>query len=484
MSLAGPEGVGAVSVAGSGSAHPSPGERPTFGRGGSGDRASGDDIAERLSFAGIDDEVRRALREIRPLVAAELPGVLDAFYRHIRAFPDVARLFPNDAVIERARQMQLSHWDLITEASFDDQYASSVRRIGEVHCRLGLEPHWYIGGYNFIIAGLTARIGQAKAAWRIGREPRMRRAAIALNRAALLDMDLAISVYLEAGRRNRRETLERLAGSFEQVVATVVRSVTIAANDLKASAGSLAASASETLHRASDATESSMEATKVIETVAFSTDQLAASLSEFGEQIAASGLVSTRAVTEAEQISLQVGALTGSVDKIDGIVEAIREIAGKTRLLAMNASIEAARAGETGRGFSVVAGEVKLLAAQTAQATAEIGSQIGAIRDFTQYVALATDAIRQTIREMNEIGAAIAHAVSSQEHATERTACNLRQAWQSSAEVANGIVGVARRASESSEASAHALAASTELVRQAEKLSSEAESFLATVRAA
>ena len=97
---------------------------------------------------------------------------------------------------------------------------------------------------------------------------------------------------------------------------------------------------------------------------------------------------------------------------------------------------------------------------------------------------LATDAIRQTIREMNEIGAAIAHAVSGQEHATERTACNLRQAWQSSAEVANGIVGVARRASESSEASAHALAASTELVRQAEKLSSEAESFLATVRAA
>ena len=80
--------------------------------------------------------------------------------------------------------------------------------------------------------------------------------------------------------------------------------------------------------------------------------------------------------------------------------------------------------------------------------------------------------------------AAIAHAVSGQEHATERTACNLRQAWQSSAEVANGIVGVARRASESSEASAHALAASTELVRQAEKLSSEAESFLATVRAA
>lgn len=483
MSLPGPEGVTDARAGGLERASASQIGRPLSGNGPS-HAPCCDDISERLRFAGIDDEVRALLREIGPIVAAELPGVLDAFYRHIRQFPDVARLFSSDAVVMRAREMQLLHWGLITEAAFDSQYANSVRRIGEVHCRLGLEPHWYIGGYNFIIARLISRIVRPKAAWRIGRENRLQRAAIALNRAAMLDMDLAISVYLEAEHRKRSETLERLAGNFEQVVATVVRSVTVAANDLQASAGVLATASGETLHQADAATEFSLEATKNIEAVANATDELADSLSKVGRQIANSGLVSTRAVTEAQQISSQVGELTGSVDRIDGIVDVIREIAGKTRLLAMNASIEAARAGETGRGFSVVAAEVKLLATQTAQATSEIDAQIGIIRDFTQYVAAAVGTIRRTIDEMNGIGADIARAIADQEHATQQTAGNLQQAWQSSAEVANSIVGVTRRASESSTASAHALSATTDLARQAGSLMSEAEIFLSTVRAA
>lgn len=483
MSLPGPKGGDEALTGGPARAISRPGARPSFDDR-PGNAGCGNDISERLRFAGIDDEVRALLREIRPIVAAELPGVLDVFYRHIRQFPDVARLFPSEAVVARAREMQLSHWGLITEAAFDSQYANSVRRIGEVHCRLGLEPSWYIGGYNFIIARLITRVGEANGAWRIGREHRLRKAATALNRAAVLDMDLAISVYLEAAGRNRRETLEALAGNFEQVVATVVRSVTTAANDLQASAGLLAASSSETLHQADAATESSLEATTNIEAVAGATDQLAVSLSEVGRQIANSGLVSTRAMTEAQQISSQVGELTGSVDRIDGIVDTIREIAGKTRLLAMNASIEAARAGETGRGFSVVAAEVKLLAAQTAQATSEIDSQIGSIRDFTQYVAVAVGTIRRTIGEMNDIGSDIARAIADQEQATQQTAGNLQQAWQSSAEVANSIVGVTRRASESSESSARALSATTDLARQAGNLTSEAETFISTVRAA
>ena len=483
MSLPGPERVTDALAEGSERASSSLIGRLLSGNG-PGHAPCCDDISERLRFAGIDDEARALLREIRPIVAVELPGVLEVFYRHIRHFPEVCRLFPNETVLGRARQMQIAHWDLITEAAYDSQYANSVRRIGEVHCRLGLEPRWYIGGYNFILARLIARIGRPKAAWRLGREHRMQRAAIALNRAALLDMDLAIGVYLEAERRKRQETLEGLAGNFEQVVATVVRSVTAAANDLQASAGQLAVSSSETLQQADAATESSLEATTNIEAVAGATDALALSLSEVGRQIAASGLVSTRAVTEAQQISGQVGELTGSVDRIDGIVDVIREIAGKTRLLAMNASIEAARAGETGRGFSVVAAEVKLLATQTAHATSEIDAQIGTIRDFTQYVAAAVGTIRRTIDEMNGIGADIAGAIADQEQATQQTAGNLQQAWQSSAEVANSIVSVTRRASESSAASAHALSATTDLARQAGSLMSEAEIFLTTVRAA
>ncbi|WP_282568620.1 globin-coupled sensor protein [Bosea sp. 124] len=410
-----------------------------------------------------------------------MPDILDGFYSHIQTFPDAAQLFRSAEVIAHAREMQIAHWDLITDGAFDGRYAASVRRIGEVHYRLGLEPRSYIGAYSFIITRLINRVRVIDSRWRVGRESRKWKMATALNRAALLDMDLAISVYLEAARRNRRETLDRLAANFEQVVATVVRSVSSAANDLQSSTGLLAASSSETMHEADAASDASMEATRNIETIASATDQLAASLNEIGHQIATSGTIATRAVSEAEQITSQVGGLSGSVDRIDGIVDVIRAIADKTKLLALNASIEAARAGETGRGFSVVAAEVKQLAVQTEKATAEIDSQIGTIRDFTRYVAAAVGTIRQTIREMNDIGSVVAGAIERQEDATQQTARNVQQAWQRSAEVANNIVGVTRLASDSSAASARALSATTDLARQIEKLTSEAEKFLARV---
>lgn len=75
-------------------------------------------------------------------------------------------------------------------------------------------------------------------------------------------------------------------------------------------------------------------------------------------------------------LSHKVDALNGSIEDIAGIVKAIDAIARQTNLLALNATIEAARAGEAGRGFSVVAGEVKALSTQTAQATEDIRQRI------------------------------------------------------------------------------------------------------------
>lgn len=446
--------------------------------------ASGEDIAERLHFAGIDDGVRALLREFQPAVASKLPDILDEFYRHILTFPEVARLFPNPGVVARARDMQLAHWALITAGTFDDAYARSVRRIGEVHCRLGLKPRWYIGGYNFIVTRLITVAATDRKLWHLTSASRQRRVAAAFSQAALLDMDLAISVYLDAARKSRRSTLEALATNFEQAVASVVRSLTNAASDLHGLARSLAGSSGETLHQADAALTCSLDATANIEAVASATDALAESLGGVRKRIAASSEISTRAVGEAHQITLQVAELTVSVDRIGGIVDVIREIAARTKLLALNATIEAARAGTTSRGFSVVAGEIKALAVQTADATAEIDSQIGAIRAASRVVASAVGDIRQTIGDMNGIGSLIADEIDEQEAATGRTACNLQQAWLGSAEVANNVMGVARQASDSSRASAAALSATTDLAHRAQTLMAEVEQFLETVSAA
>jgi hemoglobin-like flavoprotein len=175
-----------------------------------------------MAFVGIDETTRNLLREVRPMAMATLPAVLDKFYQTIAKFPDVQRMFPRP--VAHAKAAQLAHWDMILSARFDADYVRSVTRIGETHHRLGLEPRWYIGGYKQLISGLIAAIETGVTARFAGKALFEKKAAMinAVVSAAMLDMDFATSVYLDAGKREKRETLERLAGQFEQTIAQIV----------------------------------------------------------------------------------------------------------------------------------------------------------------------------------------------------------------------------------------------------------------------
>ena len=172
----------------------------------------------------------------------------------------------------------------------------------------------------------------------------------------------------------------------------------------------------------------------------------AESISSAGHEIAArvAASVSTAAdvIAEADRTDLAIAQLAEATNQIDHVSTLISEIASQTNLLALNATIEAARAGQAGRGFSVVASEVKSLAAQTSGATGEIGRQIEAIQLASQRCIEALQSIRGRMLDAQTIGEGVSDRIAGQSRSTAQIALTIRAA----ADDAQGVLASARPA--------------------------------------
>ena len=179
----------------------------------------------------------------------------------------------------------------------------------------------------------------------------------------------------------------------------------------------------------------------------------------------------------------QIAGLTAAAEKIGEVVKLIQNIAGQTNLLALNATIEAARAGEAGKGFAVVASEVKNLASQTAKATEEIASHVGAIQNETQRSVTAIQSVAAIIEQINQITSTVATAVEQQGGVTQEIVRSVDQASGGTREVTDSINTVVGAASESRNAAARLTDVTSALSTQSQSLRAGVERFLANVKA-
>jgi methyl-accepting chemotaxis protein len=296
---------------------------------------------------------------------------------------------------------------------------------------------------------------------------------------------LAAEQALEAERKEkRRVAIEGYIEKFDRTVSEALRTVSTAAEELQRTAQAMAGTAEETTRQATVVAAGAEEASTNVQTVAAATEELSASIEEISRQMSQSNAVTDKAVDQTQKTDASVQSLAEAATKIGDVVKLINAIAGQTNLLALNATIEAARAGEAGKGFAVVASEVKNLATQTAKATEDIASQVGAIQSATGGAVEAIRGIGATIGEVKSIATTVAAAVEEQGAATREIARNVQQAAAGTAEVSSNIGGVTQAANDTGAAATQVLGASSDLARQGEVLRTEVNQFLASIRAA
>jgi methyl-accepting chemotaxis protein len=287
-----------------------------------------------------------------------------------------------------------------------------------------------------------------------------------------------------AERAKRQETMDGLTGGFSETVESILGMVASQATQMESTARSMSGVAETTRNQSDTVSTAAEQATASVQTVASAAEELTASVDEISRQVTHSAQISGEAVSAAEGTNQTIRELADAAQRIGEVVDLINDIANQTNLLALNATIEAARAGEAGKGFAVVASEVKNLASQTAQATEDIGQQIGAIQSTTKEAVTAIEGIGSTIGEMNEIATAIASAVEEQGAATSEISRNVQEAAEGTREVSENISEV-RTGSEKTETSSNeVLTASRDLSEKFGGLKTEVESFLAGIKAA
>ncbi|HLZ06697.1 MAG TPA: methyl-accepting chemotaxis protein [Bradyrhizobium sp.] len=288
----------------------------------------------------------------------------------------------------------------------------------------------------------------------------------------------------EQAKIDQRNAMTRVADEFDAAVGSVVESLFSEVERTATTVAQLSKSAEASAAGTERVDGAAASVAQNVQTVASAAQELSASINEIGRQIHMTRDIARQTRSTSSQTEQRVAALSDSVEAIGEIIEIINSIAEQTNLLALNATIEAARAGEAGRGFSVVASEVKALASQTTKATEDIRRNIEAVREATRAAVDAVRAISTSINGLDESAGTIAAAVEEQNAATSEISRNTTVTAEQTRAITQAITEVAKSMSGTDQAAREVQQYSTAMRGRFEDMRREIRAFVGRIRAA
>ncbi|MDA8277649.1 MAG: methyl-accepting chemotaxis protein [Actinomycetota bacterium] len=272
------------------------------------------------------------------------------------------------------------------------------------------------------------------------------------------------------------QLIARVGGAIAQISAHAVA----LSNSSEALAGNSADQsqrANSNMNQSNGVAAAAEQVSSNVEQVAASAEEMRAAIDEIARGAAEAARVAANAVSSSQVAVSSISKLGDSSSKVGEVVSVITSIAEQTNLLALNAAIEAARAGEAGKGFAVVASEVKDLAKETSTATQSIADRIREMQDDTNLAIGAIEEISNIINKINDLQSSIASAVEEQSATTQEIGRAVAEAAAGTGHIAEQIVSVVDNARVNSSGASSVNEAARNLARLSEELEAVASKF-------
>lgn len=314
-----------------------------------------------------------------------------------------------------------------------------------------------------------------------------------MTRAIAVFRDQALKVQAMTAEREReraqeeaaREALRgQLAERLQAAVGEQVEQVKQEVAAMRDLSTRMVDSQSAAIERSGEMSEAAEDGLKLAMGFADAVERLSAATSSIQQRVEEGAQLSADAAERAGETDADIAALVAAADDISRVTDLISEIAGQTKILALNAQVEAMRAGQAGASFIVVAEEVKTLSSRTSDAVAEVSRQVDQIRDRTGRTAGKVRAIIEGVGAIDgavrEISGAVAEQLTEARRIAEDAAASRERH-----ERVRGAIQALREDAETTSEAARRVDAGAEAVRaRVETLDGEFSGFLQQSRSA